>query len=101
MDITIHSSDASHQSVHFSVFGPASENLVMGTGTSDQPFAFKVDSPSVWTPGTPTLYNISITMGQDTVTTYTGFRSLAKGLVNGVMRPLLNDEFIFAFGTLE
>ena len=40
-------------------------------------------------------------MGQDAVTSYTGFRTVSKGSVNGVTRPLLNGEFVFLFGTLD
>lgn len=40
-------------------------------------------------------------MGDDEVTSYTGFRTISKGTVDGVTRPLLNGEFIFMFGTLD
>ena len=40
-------------------------------------------------------------MGNDTVKSYTGFRSISRGMVDGIERPLLNNEFIFAFGTLD
>lgn len=32
---------------------------------------------------------------------YTGFRTLSTGEIDGVTRPLLNGEFIFQFGTLD
>lgn len=40
-------------------------------------------------------------MGKDKITSYTGFRTIAKGEVNGVVRPVLNGESIFMFGTLD
>ena len=40
-------------------------------------------------------------MGKDKITSYTGFRTIAKGKVNGVVRPVLNGESIFMFGTLD
>jgi beta-galactosidase/beta-glucuronidase len=40
-------------------------------------------------------------MGMDVVNSYTGFRTISKGVVDGVVRPLLNGEFIFMFGTLD
>lgn len=40
-------------------------------------------------------------MGKDVVQSYTGFRTISKGTVDGVVRPLLNGEFIFMFGTLD
>ena len=40
-------------------------------------------------------------MGSDKVSSYTGFRTIEKGVVDGIERPLLNGEFIFFFGTLD
>lgn len=100
--MTVVTSDSSYQQVKVSVFdGKSSSPVKTASGTSDQPFTFSLDNPSLWTPDTPTIYNITVTLGSDTVVVYTGFRSLSKGTVNGITRPLLNGEFIFAFGTLE
>ncbi|KAF1969264.1 putative beta-galactosidase [Bimuria novae-zelandiae CBS 107.79] len=62
---------------------------------------FPVDSIKLWSPDSPTLYNISVTLGNDTVQSYTGFRTVSRGVIDGVQRPLLNGEFIFWFGTLD
>jgi hypothetical protein len=35
------------------------------------------------------------------VQSYTGFRTISKGDVDGVKRPLLNGKFVFPFGTLD
>ena len=35
------------------------------------------------------------------MTSYTGFRTVSRGVVDGIERPLLNGEFIFFFGTLD
>lgn len=40
-------------------------------------------------------------LGNDKVQSYTGFRTISKGEVDGVVRPLLNGEFVFMFGTLD
>ena len=40
-------------------------------------------------------------MGDDLVTSYTGFRTISTGVVKGVQRPLLNGDFIFMMGTLD
>ena len=40
-------------------------------------------------------------MGSDKFTSYTGFRTISRGVVDGIQRPLLNGEFIFFFGTLD
>ena len=65
------------------------------------PQLFVVDSVELWSPDSPILYNISVTLGDDTVTSYTGFRTISKGEVNGIQRPLLNGQFVFMFGTLD
>jgi len=101
VNMTVHTVDYSYQSVEVSVYGNTTTALATHTATSDQAFTFTVPKPKLWSPDTPVLYNISVKVGSDTVNTYTGFRTLEKGTVNGVTRPLLNGEFIFAFGTLE
>lgn len=62
---------------------------------------FDVDSPKLWSPDSPNLYNITVNMDGDEIKSYTGFRTIAKGDVDGVERPVLNGEFIFQFGTLD
>ncbi|RJE18122.1 Hydrolase [Aspergillus sclerotialis] len=49
----------------------------------------------------PHLYNVTVRMGADHVRSYTGFRSISKGMVDGVVRPLVNGEFQFLFGPLD
>jgi beta-galactosidase/beta-glucuronidase len=70
-------------------------------GPPNEEFDFIVDSPSLWSPNSPTLYNLTVTVGSDEITSYTGFRTVSKGEVNGIMRPLINGEFYFHFGTLD
>ncbi|KAF7134020.1 hypothetical protein CNMCM5793_005600 [Aspergillus hiratsukae] len=81
--------------------GASDKKVASHKGTSDQPFSFKVESPKLWSPDSPTLYNISVKMGADEVQSYTGFRTISKGTVNGILRPLINGEFTFIFGTLD
>jgi beta-galactosidase/beta-glucuronidase len=40
-------------------------------------------------------------MEDDEVKSYTGFRTISTGVVNGIKRPLLNGEFVFLFGPLD
>jgi hypothetical protein len=40
-------------------------------------------------------------LGSDEIQSYAGFRTFSKGIVDGVVRPLLNGEFVFLFGTLD
>jgi len=101
VNITVHTNDHSSSEISVSVLDGSNRVIGSGTGQSDSPVTFFVYNPSLWSPANPNLYNVSITLGNDNVTAYTGFRTIEKGMVNGVTRPLLNGEFIFAFGTLE
>lgn len=76
-------------------------DLATGNGESGTPFLFNVTSPQLWSPASPSLYNLTIAFGDDVVETYTGFRTIEKGQVDGITRHLLNGEVLFAFGTLE
>ncbi len=70
-------------------------------GVSNTPFQFRIDSPKLWSPDSPSLYNLTVTMGDDTISSYTGFRTISSGRVEGILRPLLNGKFVFQFGTLD
>ncbi|KAK7034516.1 hypothetical protein VNI00_012363 [Paramarasmius palmivorus] len=105
INTTVSTSSGSSTPVTLSVLSPADNNQVLFTanGTSNQPFVFKAEIADLqlWTPDTPNLYNISVTVGEDTVTTYTGFRTVEKKEVNGVQRFVLNGKPIFQFGPLD
>jgi beta-galactosidase/beta-glucuronidase len=77
------------------------EEVGSGKGMSDKTFDFMVDGVDLWSPDSPKLYNVTVTMGNDEVHSYAGFRTISKGKVDGVLRPLLNGEFVFMFGTLD
>lgn len=99
--MTVHTSSA-NITTSVQVVVHDGENVVATyRGPTNQPFQFKVDSPKLWSPSSPNLYNITVTLGKDQVQSYTGFRTISKGTVDGVVRPLLNGEFIFMFGTLD
>ncbi|TLS21507.1 uncharacterized protein PpBr36_10236 [Pyricularia pennisetigena] len=72
-----------------------------GKGSANTQFQFTVDSPKLWWPESPTLYNLTVKMGEDSVSSYTAFRTVSRGEVGGIQRPLLNGEFVFQFGTLD
>ncbi|KAN0099295.1 glycoside hydrolase family 2 protein [Hyaloscypha variabilis] len=101
VNITVYSSGESQSPVQILVGSANGSSATAYNGTSDVPFQFTVPSPKLWSPDSPTLYNLTVILGTDQVTSYTGFRTISKGVVGGVVRPLLNGEFIFMFGTLD
>jgi beta-galactosidase/beta-glucuronidase len=100
--MTVKSSGNASAPVEVTVYEPNSTNVIAtAKGTSNSQFQFTVDSPELWSPDSPTLYNITVKLGSETVKSYTGFRTIARGEVDGVQRPLLNGDFVFQFGTLD
>ncbi|KAL4954381.1 glycoside hydrolase superfamily [Aspergillus filifer] len=98
--VTVHSPSNGSAPVEISVL-EGDEKIATQSGTANEQFTFTVDNIKLWTPENPNLYNITVTLGDDTVQSYTGFRTISSGKVNGVQRPLLNGEFRFIFGTLD
>jgi beta-galactosidase/beta-glucuronidase len=102
VNVTVHSSSKNPVPVKVAVYESGTNKIVASQNSkSDIPFQFSVPSAKLWSPDAPTLYNLTVTMGSDKVKSYTGFRTISKGTVDGVVRPLLNGEFIFMFGTLD
>ncbi|BBH67510.1 hypothetical protein ACTI_41950 [Actinoplanes sp. OR16] len=81
---------------------------VVGTATGGfTEFTVPVPNPRLWNPDDPFLYNLRVSLRNsagttvDQVTSYFGMREVGKKLVNGVLRPTLNGEFVFQAGTLD
>lgn len=62
---------------------------------TDSPITFNVQSPNLWTPDAPHLYDVTITMKNDTASTYVGFRTITRTAINGVQRIMLVCLFAF------
>jgi len=66
-----------------------------------------LSSPKLWTPDSPHLYDLSIslkTSGKvvDEVRSYFGMRKIALGKDDkGITRPMLNNKFVFQVGPLD
>lgn len=101
MTVNIVSSSGDGADVQVTVVGQNGNEIATHSGSADKQFTFNVDDVSPWWPDSPTLYNLTVTLGDDEVTSYTGFRTISKGEVEGVTRHLLNGEFVFQFGTLD
>ncbi|MES2418741.1 MAG: sugar-binding domain-containing protein [Bacteroidota bacterium] len=66
-----------------------------------------INDPKLWAPNHPFLYNLSIVLVRDgkivdEVKSYFAMRKSSIGKdKNGIMRMLLNNEFVFQYGTLD
>ena len=70
--VTVHSSTNSSNAYDITIHElNSSDAKAKATGTSGSQFTFTVDSPELWTPDSPTLYNITIKMGSDSIESYT------------------------------
>ncbi|KAK3311065.1 glycoside hydrolase family 2 protein [Chaetomium strumarium] len=99
--VIVHSRTKQATPVQVSVEDADGDRVALHQHASDEEFTFTIPSPKLWSPDSPTLYNITVTMGSDKVKSYTGFRTISTGVVNGIKRPLLNGEFVFLFGPLD
>ncbi|BCJ63857.1 AbfB domain-containing protein [Polymorphospora rubra] len=81
---------------------------VVGSATGGfTEFAVPVPNARRWSPDDPFLYHLRVTLRGgggaqvDRTTHYFGMREITTALVNGVLRPKLNGQFVFQAGTLD
>jgi hypothetical protein len=65
-----------------------------------------VPNPTLWCPTNPFLYDLDVTLSNatakvDSITSYFGMRKISIGTNNGFVKMLLNNQFVFEFGTLD
>ncbi len=78
-----------------------------GKGETNSKFYLPLRDVRLWSPDDPFLYDLKIRLSDrkgkvsDEVVSYFGMRSCSLGKVNGIMRPLLNGEFVFQLGPLD
>ncbi|KAK4244260.1 glycoside hydrolase [Corynascus novoguineensis] len=101
LTVTVHSQAKDATPVEVSVVRPDGDVVAKHQHVANDKFTLKVPSPDLWSPDSPTLYNVTVKMGKDEIESYTGFRTIASGEVNGIKRPLLNGKFEFLFGPLD
>ncbi len=82
--------------------------VAVGTvsGAAEDALSLVMHNPKLWSPDTPFLYDLTVTLKQgetvlDEVDSYFGMRKIALGTVDGVVKMLLNDEFVFQMGPLD
>jgi len=82
----------------------AGKEVARATSSTGDPgkLMLKIPDPRLWSPDSPTLYDLRITLGDDVVTTYTGIREITVGKApDGTLRYLLNGKPLFHWGTLD
>jgi hypothetical protein len=76
-------------------------------GATQTAFYIPIKDPKAWSPDSPFLYDLRLTLKSatgtisDEVTSYFGMRDVALGKVGGVVRPLLNGQFVMQVGLLD
>ncbi|KAK4161238.1 beta-galactosidase [Cladorrhinum sp. PSN259] len=101
LTVTVHSNNKASNQVQLKVDNENGDLVSIYEFKSDEQVNFPIPGVKLWSTDSPTLYNISVTMDGDTVQSYTGFRTISMGKVNGIQRPLLNGKFLFQFGPLD
>jgi len=77
------------------------------SGEADSELTLAISNPELWSPDTPHLYDLSVSLKSggkvvDTVTSYFGMRKIALGKdEKGVTRLMLNGKFVFQVGPLD
>jgi hypothetical protein len=62
----------------------------------------KVDDPKLWSPDTPHLYDLTLTLGQDRVDSYFALRKIeVRKDEAGINRLFLNGKPLFQYGPLD
>ena len=85
------------------------DNMAVASATSaaGKTFYLPIKDPVHWTPDTPFLYDLQLTLRDasgkvtDEARSYFGMRDIRLGKVNGVVRPLLNGKFLMQLGLLD
>jgi hypothetical protein len=92
------------QHVHVLVFAGGAQ-VADVNGSPNEIIHVPIPNAHLWSTEDPFLYDLRVTLSgpgsSDTVDGYFGMRSISKGFVNGVLRPLLNGEFAFQLGLLD
>ena len=84
-----------------------SSSVAEVVGTSNNRFYLPVKNPRLWSPEDPFLYGLKLQLKNrkgkvvDEVSSYFGMRTVSMEMVDSVMRPMINGEFVFQIGLLD
>ena len=83
------------------------EKVTSGETKPNMPLTLKIDTPKLWSPDHPHLYDISMSLMNpsgteiDRVESYFGMRKISLGDHKGVKYLFLNNAPLFHYGTLD
>jgi len=77
-----------------------------GEGAVGETLSLPVENAKLWSPDSPFLYDLEVTLQQDgktveAVDSYFGMRKISLGKVNGITRLFLNNRPLFQYGLLD
>lgn len=84
-----------------------SKVVSQAASTGGTTFYLPINDPKLWSPDSPFLYDLKISLADnhgtvtDEVKSYFGMRDIKLGKINGVNRPLINGKFILQLGLLD
>jgi len=87
--------------VKFAVTDAAGKVVATASGKSDTNVSIPIPHPNLWSPASPYLYDVDVSIEGDSVTSYFGLRTFTLGDGPKGKRPLLNGNFTFMAGFLD
>ena len=73
-----------------------------GSGPAGQPVLLRVPQARLWSPDSPYLYDLRVTLGSDAVQSYGGIRTISVQRDGaGINRLFLNGKSLFQYGLLD
>ncbi len=104
VNLVVQAAGATGQGVQAAV-STGGQTIATATGTVGGTIRIPIPNARLWSPDDPFLYDLQVSLtgvgGGDTVGGYFGLRSIAKAVINGWLRPVLNGRFVFQIGTLD
>jgi hypothetical protein len=82
-------------------------SATVAEGQPDRPLVLQIQTPTLWTPDNPHLYDLKVEIVRgngviDTVNSYFGMREISLGKCEqGFTRMMLNGKFVFQHGPLD